>query len=84
MIPFKTVTLCDKQWIDEIVMAEGSRSADYNFGNIYIWDNRYKQLVARAEGRMLTKLRYAGKSAGPDHVTEHALFMWMITHLSRD
>ena len=61
MIPFKTVTLCDKQWIDEIVMAEGSRSADYNFGNIYIWDNRYKQLVARAEGRMLTKLRYAGK-----------------------
>lgn len=61
MIPFKTVTLCDKHWIDEIVMAEGSRSADYNFGNIYIWDNRYKQLVARAEGRMLTKLRYAGK-----------------------
>ena len=23
-------------------------------------------------------------SAGPDHVTEHALFTWMITHLSRD
>ena len=61
MIPFKTVTLCDKHWIDEIVMAEGSRSADYNFGNIYIWDNRYKQLVARSDGRMLTKLRYAGK-----------------------
>ena len=61
MIPFKTVTLCDKHWIDEIVMAEGSRSADYNFGNIYIWDNRYRQLVARAGGRMLTKLRYAGK-----------------------
>ena len=61
MIPFKTVTLCDKHWIDEIVMAEGSRSADYNFGNIYIWDNRYKQLVARSGDRMLTKLRYAGK-----------------------
>ena len=25
-----------------------------------------------------------GSAAGPDHVTEHALFTWMITHLSRD
>ena len=30
MIEFKTVTLCDKGWVDEIVRAEGSRSADYN------------------------------------------------------
>ena len=61
MIPFKTVTLCDKHWIDEIVMAEGSRSADYNFGNIYLWDSRYKQLVARSGDRMLTTRRSAGK-----------------------
>ena len=39
MIPFKTVTLCDKPWVDEIVFAEGSPSADYNFGNIYISDS---------------------------------------------
>ena len=58
MIEFKTVTLCDKPWVDEIVRAENSRSADYNFGNIYIWDSRYRQLIARAGGRMLTKLRY--------------------------
>ncbi len=61
MIVFKPVTLCDKSWVDEIVMAEDSRSADYNFGNIYIWDNRYRQLIARKDGRMLTKLRYEGK-----------------------
>ena len=61
MIAFKPVTLCDKSWVDEIVMAEDSRSADYNFGNIYIWDNRYRQLIARRDGRMLTKLRYEGK-----------------------
>ncbi len=42
MIEFKTVTLCDKPWVDEIVRAENSRSADYNFGNIYIWDARYR------------------------------------------
>ena len=61
MIEFKTVTLCDKPWVDEIVLAEGSRSADYNFGNIYIWDTRFRQLIARAGDRMLTKLRYEGQ-----------------------
>ena len=63
MIPFKTVTLCDKPWVDEIVFAENSPSADYNFGNIYIWDKRYRQLVARCGDRMLTKLRYEGQPA---------------------
>ena len=63
MIPFKTVTLCDKAWVDEIVFAENSPSADYNFGNIYIWDKHYRQLIARFGGRMLTKLRYEGQPA---------------------
>ena len=61
MVEFKTVTLADKAWVDEIVMNENSRSADYNFGNIYIWDKHYRQLVCRCGDRMLTKLRYEGK-----------------------
>ena len=63
MIPFKTVTLCDKCWVDEIVAKENSPSADYNFGNIYIWDKHYRQLIARCGDRMLTKLRYEGHPA---------------------
>ncbi len=63
MINFKTVTLCDKDWIDKIVMEENSPSADYNFSNIYIWDKHYRQLVCNYNGRMLTKLRYEGKPA---------------------
>ena len=63
MITFNTVTLKDKPWIDEIVFSEQSRSADYNFGNIYIWDKHYRQLICRFGDRMLTKLRYAGKPA---------------------
>ena len=63
MIPFKPVTLCDKCWVDEIVEKENSPSADYNFGNIYIWDKRYRQLIARCGDRMLTKLRYEGHPA---------------------
>ena len=61
MIEFKTVTLNDKAWVDEIVFSEQSRSADYNFGNIYIWDKRYRQLICRLGDRMLTKLRYDGR-----------------------
>lgn len=63
MVEFRTVTLCDKAWVDEIVMKENSPSADYNFGNIYIWDKHYRQLICRFGDRMLTKLRYEGKPA---------------------
>lgn len=63
MLKFKTVTLCDKEWVDEISLAEGSRSANYNFNNIYIWDKQYRQLICRHEGRMLTMLRYGEKPA---------------------
>ena len=57
-LSFKPVTLCDKAWVDPIVMAENTPSADYNFGNIYIWDKYYKQLICHFEDRMTTKLRY--------------------------
>ena len=63
MISFKTVTLCDKPWVDEIVRLENSPSADYNFGNIFMWDRYYRQLISRCGDRMLTKLRYEGKPA---------------------
>lgn len=61
MITFEPVTLKSKPWVDKIVMDEHSSSADYNFGNIYIWDKRYRQLICRFGDRMLTKLRYDGK-----------------------
>ena len=60
MIRFTPIKLSDKSWVDEIVMSENSPSADYNFGNIYIWDKHFKQLTARCGDRMLTKLRYDG------------------------
>ena len=63
MIEFKPVTLSSKGWVDDIVRAENSESADFNFGNIYIWDKHYRQLIAKRDGRMLTKLRYNGKPA---------------------
>ena len=61
MIEFKTLTLCDKKWVDKIVMEENSPSADYNFGNIYIWNKRFLQLICPYQDRILVKLRYEGK-----------------------
>lgn len=63
MLKFSTITLPRKQWVDEIVMAENSPSADFNFGNIYIWDKRYRQLICPFGGRMLVKLRRDGKTS---------------------
>lgn len=55
---FKQVSLADKAWVDEIVALENSRSADFNFGNLYIWDRFYRQLIARQGDRMLTQLYF--------------------------
>ena len=58
MLEFHPLTLEDRNWCDEIIRAENSRSADFGFGNIYMWDKRYKQLVTRFGDRMLVKLKY--------------------------
>lgn len=53
MIELHPVTLEDKPWIDELVWAEGSSSADFNFGNIYLWDTSFHQLVGRLNDRII-------------------------------
>ena len=63
MLEFKPVTLRDKSWVDKIVMTENSPSADFNFGNIYIWDDEYKQQICRFGDRMLTLLPNEGQMA---------------------
>ncbi len=63
MIEFKAVTLLDKEWIDQHVMCENVPSADYNFGNMFIWDEHYRQLVCPFGDRTLTKVRLHGEPA---------------------
>ncbi len=58
MIELHPVTLADKAWIDPIVLEENSPSADYNFGNIFLWDETYHQHVGRLDRRMVVLLRY--------------------------
>jgi hypothetical protein len=63
MIEFHAVTLLDKEWIDRHVFCENSPSADYNFGNMFIWDAHYRQLVCCQGERTLTKVRLHGEPA---------------------
>ena len=61
MIEFHPVTLEDKAWIDPLVWAEASSSADFNFGNIYLWDTSFHQMVARMNDRVLVMPCYEEK-----------------------
>ena len=63
MLEFKNLTLEDKAWVDQLVMFENSPSAAFNFGNIYLWNENHEQLVARAGGRMVSKLRRGDQTA---------------------
>lgn len=58
MIELHPVTLADKAWIDPIVLAEDSPSADYNFGNIFLWDETYLQQVGRLGERLISMSCY--------------------------
>ena len=60
MIEFHSITLSDKEWIDRHLWCENSPSADFNFGNMFIWDEHYRQLVCCHGDRTLTKVRLHG------------------------
>lgn len=51
-----------KDKLNEIFRAENSRSADYCFGNFFMWDNRFEQYVSPVEGRLVTRLMRNGET----------------------
>ena len=61
MIDLHPVTLNDKGWIDPLVWAEASSSADFNFGNIYLWDDSFHQQVGELGGRVIVMPCYEEK-----------------------
>ena len=63
MIEFHAISILDKEWIDRHLWCEDSPSADFNFGNMFIWDAHYRQLVCDMGERTLTKVRLHGRPA---------------------
>jgi len=55
MIELQPISLDSKSELEAYLAAEGSRSADYNFGNIFMWDRRFKQFY-RMEGSRIVML----------------------------
>lgn len=68
MIELHPVTLADKAWIDPLVLAENSPSADYNFGNIFLWDHAFHQQVGRLGDRVIVLPCYG----------EQPFFVWPV------
>lgn len=58
MIELRSPAVSDKYWAETYLRKENSRSSDYNFGNIYMWDNRYNKLITAAGKRLIIKLKY--------------------------
>ncbi len=52
---FKTLQLSDRAWVEPILAAEGSRSAGYNFGTLYLWAPMWRQTIARFEDRLIIR-----------------------------
>ena len=50
MLNFHPLSLEDKPLLDAVNGREGSRSADFCFGNMFLWDEKFKQQVAVFQG----------------------------------
>ena len=62
MLDFSPISIDDKSWFDPIIFAEDSRSADFNFGNIYMWDESFHQLAARCGDRVIVMPTYQAQN----------------------
>ncbi len=55
----------DKEWMEPIVLAEQTHSADFCFGNLFIWDDEYDQMVGEYEGRIVVAARASSAPVFP-------------------
>lgn len=70
MLDLKPIELNDKQWIDPLVAAEDSPSADFNFGNMFMWDSSFQQEACEYGGRLIVCPRYS----------DEPFFAWPVGH----
>ena len=61
MLELKNIGLEDRNRLNRFFEAENSRSADYSFGNIYMWDERFLQSVCPVGDRLVTLLHRNGE-----------------------
>lgn len=62
MIELQPLSLKQQEKITAIFKAENSRSADFCFGNFFMWDKRFEQFTAVIGGRLVTRLTRNGET----------------------
>ncbi len=62
MSELKPLSLGLRNEINKYFKAENSRSADYCFGNFYLWDKRFEQYVTVIGSRLVTLLTRGGET----------------------
>jgi hypothetical protein len=60
MIDFKPISIDDREWAYPILRTENSKSADYVFGNIYMWAKLYDPHLAKLGERLITRMIFRG------------------------
>ena len=60
MLNFRTVSISDKPIVDKYHFEFNSRSAEHNFGNIFMWSDG-KRLIAEHASRLVVLNNYGGK-----------------------
>ncbi len=55
MLSFHPLSIGDKQAVDAICAVENSRSADFVFGNMFLWDGKYRQSICVSEDRLFVR-----------------------------
>ncbi|MBR2879379.1 MAG: DUF2156 domain-containing protein [Oscillospiraceae bacterium] len=55
MLSFQPLSIGDKKTVDAVSAVENSRSADFVFGNMFLWNDKYRQSICISEGRLYVR-----------------------------
>lgn len=61
MIQYKSVYIEDKEWVDGLLALCDSRSADFNFTNLYAWKAAFGTEIARLGDRLIVRYDHDGR-----------------------
>jgi len=50
----------DKPWVDELIALSGYRGCEYNFTTLFVWNNTYRQEIARMGDFLLIRFQSGG------------------------
>ena len=57
---FKSIEIEDRHWVEPLLAESGFQGNDYTFGNLYIWNDLYRQQVAKEQEMLCVRSRNPG------------------------